>query len=112
MYAMTAPTPTDDPSMPTLHIEHGITDLATWMSAFDRFADARRQASVRSERIRQPVGDPHGIVIDLEFDTVEDAERFLGFLEERVWAIPENAPALDSAPRTVVLVDVAEGPTT
>jgi len=34
--------------MATLHIEHAITDLGTWLEAFARFEPARRDAGVRS----------------------------------------------------------------
>lgn len=30
--------------MATLHIEHAITDLQTWLGAFERFDEARRKA--------------------------------------------------------------------
>lgn len=93
--------------MATLHIEHPITDLETWLSAFNVFADARRQAGVRAERIQQPVDDPAYIVVDLDFATVPEAEAFRRFLEDQVWAIPENAPALAGAPKTLILEPVA-----
>jgi hypothetical protein len=93
--------------MPTLHIEHAITDLDTWLSAFNGFADARRQAGVRAERIQQPVDDPAYIVVDLDFGTVDEAGAFLRFLQDQVWAIPENAPALAEAPSTMILEQVA-----
>ena len=89
--------------MPTLHIEHAISDLDTWLSAFNRFADARQQAGVRAESIQRPIDDPGYIVVDLEFDTVEEAEGFLSFLKSQVWAIPENAPALAGTPETMIL---------
>ena len=89
--------------MPTLHIEHPITDLETWLSAFDAFADARRQAGVRGERVQRPVDNPEYIVVDLDFGTVEEAEAFLRFLRDRVWAVPENAPALVGTPDTMIL---------
>ena len=92
--------------MPTLHIEHAITDLETWRSAFEGFADARRQAGVRGERLQQPVDDPRYIVVDLEFGTVDEASAFLNFLKDRVWAIPDNAPALAGAPKTMILEQV------
>lgn len=41
----------------TLSIEHAISDFPTWKQAFDRFAEARERAGVRSHRIRRPVGD-------------------------------------------------------
>ena len=55
--------------MTTLHIEHPITDLATWRAAFDRFADRRRQGGVSAERVQQPVDDDHYVVVDLDFAT-------------------------------------------
>ncbi|HMG27613.1 MAG TPA: hypothetical protein VKH36_12455 [Acidimicrobiia bacterium] len=93
--------------MPTLHIEHAITDLETWLSAFNRFSDVRRQAGVRDERVQQPVDNPGYIVVDLDFRTVGEAEAFLRFLKDQVWAVPENAPALAGAPDTMVLEPVA-----
>jgi hypothetical protein len=89
--------------MPTLHIEHTITDLENWLSAFNRFADSRRQAGVRAERVQQPVDNPGYIVVDLDFGTVDEAAAFLRFLKDQVWAIPENAPALAGAPETMIL---------
>ncbi len=87
----------------TLHIEHPITDFETWAGAFARFADARRQAGVRAHRVQQPVDDPQYVVIDLDFDTAEEAAAFRSFLERVVWATPENAPALAGKPRTALL---------
>ncbi|SEO91134.1 hypothetical protein [Trujillonella endophytica] len=89
--------------MTTLHIEHAITDLPTWRAAFDRFADRRRQGGVCGERVQQPVGNAHSVVVDLDFPTREQARRFLGFLETTVWASPDSSPALAGTPRTVLL---------
>jgi hypothetical protein len=96
-----------EPAMPTLHIEHAISDIDTWMSAFNAFAEARRQAGVRGERIQRPIDDANYIVIDLDFDTADEAQRFLNFLKTQVWAIPENAPALAGTPSTMILERVA-----
>lgn len=96
--------------MVTLHIEHAITDFAVWKAAFDRFAEARDRAGVSRAEIRHPIGDLHYIVIDLDFPTVDRAERFLTFLNEQVWSTPANAPALAGAPRTAIL-DSAPAPT-
>ena len=93
--------------MPTLHIEHPITDFDTWSSAFRRFADARRQAGVRGHRIQRTVDDPNHLVIDLDFDTVDEARAFLGFLSTTVWANPQASPALAGAPTTMILEPAA-----
>jgi hypothetical protein len=89
--------------MPTLHIEHAITDFGTWSAAFGRLADVRQQAGVRQERIQRPVGDPQYVVIDLDFDTADEAAGLLGFLRANVWASPDAAPALVGAPRASIL---------
>jgi hypothetical protein len=87
----------------TLNIEHDITDFPTWKAAFDRFAEAREQAGVLADRIRRPVGDPHRLIIELEFETRESAESFRQFLTTVVWANPEASPALAGAPTARVL---------
>jgi hypothetical protein len=97
--------------MTTLHIEHSIVDFATWRTAFDRFAEARAQAGVRAHRVQRPVDD-HYVVIDLDFDTAEQATRFLAFLRERVWSTPENSPALAGEVHTRVLEAADVGFTT
>jgi hypothetical protein len=89
--------------MPTLRIEHPVTDFSTWSAAFARFADARRQAGVRDQRVQRPVDDPAYVLIDLDFDTVAAAERFLGFLRANVWSSAESAPALAGSPSTRIL---------
>lgn len=88
--------------MPTLNIEHPITDFAMWRAAFDRFAEARRAAGVQGHRLQQPVDDPRYVVIDLDFDTVDQAAsflQFLQFLQTTVWWVPVNSPALAGSRR-------------
>ncbi len=93
----------EEARMRTLHIEHAVTDFDTWTSAFGRFANVRRDAGVRAERVRRPVGDPRYVVIDLDFDTAGEAETFLRFLHATVWGTPEDAPALVGSPETMIL---------
>lgn len=85
--------------MPTLLIEHSISDFDTWHDAFGRFAARRKEAGVLRERIMQPVGDPQYVLIDLEFATLEAAQHFQQFLETEVWSSPANSPALVGSPR-------------
>jgi len=92
--------------MVTLHIEHPISDLPTWIEAFDRFAERRRQGGVRAERVQRPVDDDHYIFVDLEFPAREQAQRFLSFLETTVWASRDSSPALAGTPRTRILESI------
>lgn len=89
--------------MATLHIEHAIHDFDLWKTAFSRLADVRRQAGVVAHRVAQPVDDPHRIVIDLDFAGVEEAQRFLGFLQTQVWTSSDRSPALAGDIRTTIL---------
>lgn len=89
--------------MPTLQIEHSISDFATWKAAFDRFADARERSGVRQQRVQRRVDDPCYLVIDLEFDTTPEAQSFLGFLQANVWCSGTNAPALVGTPHARIL---------
>jgi hypothetical protein len=95
--------------MATLHIEHPITDLETWLGAFGRFGGARAKAGVKNERIHQPVDDDRYILVELDFDTTEQAEAFKGFLATNVWSNPEASPGLDGTPRARVLTEVESG---
>ena len=95
--------------MATLHIEHSIVDFDLWNTAFDRFADVRQQSGVRRHRVQRPIDDPQYVVIDLDFDTAAEAQRFLELLQTTVWSSRENAPALVGTPQTKILepADVA-----
>ena len=93
--------------MSTLRIEHAITDLETWQRAFGRFAGRRAEGGVLSERILQPVDDPHYVLVDLEFAGVEAAQRFQQFLQTQVWSDPANSPALDGTPRSRVVDEIS-----
>ena len=93
--------------MPILHIEHEISDLATWLDAFKRFAPAREQAGVQQAEVFQPPDDPHYIVVNLRFESVEAASNFRTFLRDVVWKSPEASPALVGAPIARVLTEVS-----
>jgi hypothetical protein len=95
--------------MATLHIEHAITDLQTWLRAFRRFDEARGRAGVLAERVHQPVDDDKYIYVELEFETTDQAEAFKDFLETNVWASREASPGLDGRPRARVLSAVDTG---
>ncbi len=93
-------------AMPTLHIEHAVNDFDVWRVAFGRFADVRTRSGVLAHRIHRPVDDPRYVVIDLDFGTTEEAQRFLTFLRDQVWVSAASAPALVGSPQTRILEPV------
>jgi hypothetical protein len=96
--------------MPTLRIEHPITDYPTWRQAFDRFAEVRERSGVIADQVQQPVDDPHYVLIDLDFATTAEATRFLTFLRSQVWSSPERSPALAGTPRASIVAPVDQLP--
>jgi hypothetical protein len=87
----------------TLHLEHPITDYETWRSAFENFAEARANAGVVDERVARPVDDPRYIVVDLDFESEQQAQSFQRFLETQVWSTPAASPGLAGRPKTAIL---------
>jgi hypothetical protein len=70
--------------MPTLRIEHEVPDFGGWKAAFDSDPADRRGSGVRRYRVSQSVGDPNYVLIDLDFDTVYEAEGLLNTMRE-IW---------------------------
>ena len=93
--------------MAILHIEHEISDLTSWLEAFNRFAPAREQAGVQRTEVYQPSDDPNYIVVNLRFESVDAASNFRTFLQTVIWKSPEASPALVGAPTARVLTEVS-----
>lgn len=91
--------------MYVLRIEHAIRDFETWKKAFDNDPARREASGVRHYRVLRPADDPNYVLIDLDFDTSSDAERFLGAMRE-VWQSRRAAPALAGSPQARVVAEV------
>lgn len=92
--------------MAVVQIEHPVRDFATWKAAFDSDPAHREASGVRRYQVFRPVDDPNFVAIDLEFDTLDEAETFKLALEG-VWRSPQAKAALAGQPRARV-VDVVE----
>ncbi len=71
--------------MPTLRIEHAVPSFAGWKQAFDSDPADRKGSGVRRYQVLRSVEDPNYVLIDLEFDTLEEAEELLNKMR-RVWS--------------------------
>src|SRR5260370_34176359 len=89
--------------MATLHIQHPITDFETWTTAFNRFSEARRNAGVQAQRIQGPGDDEKYVVLDLDFETGDKAQTFLGLMRNTIWTNAANSPGLAGTPEAVAL---------
>ncbi len=90
----------------TLHIEHTVPDYDAWKRAFDSDPLDRRASHVRSFRVMRPVDDPDFVMIDLDFDSSESAERLRAALQE-LWKGPAGALARDPRSRLLETVESA-----
>jgi hypothetical protein len=93
----------------TLRIEHRISDFASWRAAFDRDPVGRAASGVLHHRVLRPVDDPQYLMLDLDFDSAQEAEAFLDRMHT-VWGSRRDAPALVGAPqgRVVEAVDLQD----
>ena len=91
--------------MVTVHIEHPIRDFETWKAAFDRDPVGRERSGVRRYRILRPTDDPNYVMIDLDFASPQEAERFLAAMRA-VWQSPAAAPALAGTPQARIVEPV------
>jgi len=76
--------------MAILHIQHSVQNFEGWKRAYDGDPVDRKGSGVRRHTIHRSVTDPDFVMIDLEFETVAEAERMLEKLH-RLWAGPGGA---------------------
>jgi hypothetical protein len=93
--------------MPTLHIEHPTPDFDTWKRAFDGDPAGRQRSGVRRYRVSRAVDDPNYVMIDLEFDTREQAEGLLRTMQG-IWGRPDHHLTRSQQTRIVEVVESTE----
>ncbi len=72
-----------------LHIEHPVPDYDGWKQAFDSDPVGRERSGVRRYWITRPIDNKQYVMIDLEFDTVAQAEGLLAAMRQ-VWTRVEG----------------------
>ncbi len=90
--------------MVILQIEHSVSNFEAWKAAFESDPANRKKAGVRRYRVLRPIDNPNYVIIDLEFDSVDQAEGLLAALRE-VWRGVQGT--LIESPR-VRIVNVVE----
>lgn len=90
--------------MPLLRIQHAVPNFDGWKHAFDNDPIDRKRAGVRRYHVHRGIADPNFVMIDLEFDSVADAERVLEKLRQ-LWAGPGGAVVRNPAAWAVETVE-------
>lgn len=90
-----------------LRIEHPISDFDGWKKAFDSDPVGREKSGVRRYRILRPLDDANYVMIDLEFDTVSQAEALLAAMRV-VWGRVQGKIMMNPQARIVEAVETKE----
>ena len=90
--------------MHILRIEHRVPDFGAWKNAFDGDPMGRQRSGVRRYRVLRAVDDARYVMIDLEFDTLAQAEAMSGALRQ-MWGRVEGKIIEKPSAR---IVEVAE----
>jgi hypothetical protein len=91
--------------MHILRVEHEVPDYDNWKKAFDSDPIGRKDSGVRRHRILRSVDDPNQVMIDLEFETANEAERMQTALLE-LWGRVDVMRNPQS--RTVEVVEIKD----
>lgn len=90
--------------MVMLRIEHPVPNFNGWKQAFDSDPVGREKSGVRRYQILRAIDDPNLVMIDLEFDTVQQAEALLAAMRV-VWGRVEGTIMTNPKAR---IVNIAE----
>ena len=93
--------------MVVLQIEHAVANFDGWKQAFDSDPVGRQRMGVRRYRIMRPVNDPNFAIIELEFDSVPEAEALLAAMRE-VWGRVQGTLIESPQARITEIVDSVE----
>jgi quinol monooxygenase YgiN len=63
--------------MTNVLIKHKVNDFPAWKTAFENFAATRKAGGEQSFRVMQTADDPNDLILLFEWDSVDNARRFL-----------------------------------
>ena len=90
-----------------LQIEHKIPNFDGWKRAFDSDPIDRKKSGVKRYRIYRPTDDPNYVIIDLEFDNINDARATLASLRN-LWGKVEGTIMVNPQTRILDIVESIE----
>lgn len=93
--------------MPIVRIEHAVPNFEKWKQVFDADPADRKGAGVRRYQILRAQDDPNFVMIDVEFESLGEAEAFVGMMR-RLWAGAGKAVIESPRARIVERVEAKE----
>ena len=93
--------------MTVLQIEHKVPNYDGWKKAFESDPIDRKKSGVKRYRIYRPTDDPNYVIIDLEFDDLNNAQMALNALKS-LWSKVEGTVMVNPKTRILDVVDFKE----
>ncbi len=93
--------------MPIVRIEHAVPSFEKWKQAFDSDPADRKGCGVRRYQVLRLQNDPNYVLIDLEFDSSNEAEAFLRTMQ-RIWGGQGKAVMQNPSGRVADVVEARE----
>lgn len=90
--------------MYNLHIEHPVPDFENWKKAFDSDPVGRQKMGVQAYQIQRAVDNPNYVIIDLQFDTAQQAEALLSAMRG-VWTQVDGKVMMNPQARIAEIVE-------
>ena len=88
-----------------LRIEHPVPNFDGWKQAFDSDPVGREKSGVRRYQILRPVDNPNFVMIDLEFDTAQQAKALLAAMRV-VWGRVEGTIMTNPKAQIVEIAEI------
>ena len=90
-----------------LHIEHPVPSFEGWKKAFDSDPVGREKMGVRHYKILRPTDNPNYVMINLEFNTEQEAEALLAAMKV-VWGRVEGTIMTNPKSQIVEVVETKD----
>jgi len=90
--------------MIVLQIEHDVPNYEGWKKAFDNDPLNRKQSGVKEYRIYRSVEKPNYVIIDLVFESAENAQAMLKALQN-LWTKVQGSVMTDPKTRLLEITE-------
>jgi hypothetical protein len=90
--------------MQTLQIEHEIPNYDGWKKAFDNDPINRKQSGVKSYRIYRPEGNRNLVIVELDFDNIDQLNTTLQALQN-LWNKVQGTVMMNAKTKVLEIVE-------
>ncbi|MBK7374943.1 MAG: hypothetical protein KTQ13_11775 [Ferruginibacter sp.] len=93
--------------MPTLQIEHVVPNYEGWKKAFESDPINRKSSGVKRYRIYRPVNDMNLVIVELDFDNMDELQSTLQALQ-LLWNKVQGSVMVDPKTRILEIIESKE----